>query len=122
MSKRVFIFGAGFSKPAGIPLATELLPLITAKLGLDEMQQWLDDMRNGLEWLSGGDHQRGAYPFNIEEVFQIGHFDIEVHRLRQHLFSAGRDGPGSPWNDAETIAHWLSCLLDALRDVIFERD
>jgi len=30
-SKRVFILGAGFSKQAGMPLATELTPLLRRK-------------------------------------------------------------------------------------------
>lgn len=39
--KRVFILGAGFSKPANMPLANELLPLLEEKLELVEMHDWL---------------------------------------------------------------------------------
>jgi hypothetical protein len=119
--KRVFILGAGFSKPAGMPLATDLLPLLAQKLQHEEMQKWLDSLRERLDWLSGcGQQQRRL---NIEEVFHYAHFDIEVHRLRQHLATVGRqDGPGTPWNDAESISAWLSHLEDALRDVILDTD
>ena len=32
------------------------------------------------------------------------------------------DGPGTPWNQAEVVAAWLSYLEDALRDVILKKD
>jgi hypothetical protein len=120
---QIFILGAGFSKPAGMPLATQLLPLLDEKLQLDEMREWLDGLRQRLAWLSGSDQQTGSFTLNIEEVFHYAHFDIEVHRLRQHLESVGRrDGPGTPWKVAESISAWLSYLEDALRDVILEKD
>lgn len=123
MAKRVFIFGAGFSKPAGMPLATELLPLLDAKLELDEMREWLAGMRERLAWLSGQDGDEASFKLNIEQVFHYAHFDIEVHRLRQHLAPVGRrDGPGTPWNEAESVDAWLSYLEEALRDVILARD
>lgn len=120
-TKRVFIFGAGFSKPAGMPLATELLPLLSEKLKLDEMQDWLKGMHQRLAWLSGGVQQ--DFALNIEQVFHYAHFDVEVHRLRQHLATVGRqDGPCTSWNEAESISAWLSYLEDALCDVILESD
>ena len=60
MSRRVFIVGAGFSKPAGMPLATTLLPLLRAKLDHDEMDEWLSGMSDRLAWLSSDGHT----PFN----------------------------------------------------------
>ena len=36
---QMFILGAGFSKPAGMSLATQLLPLLDEKLQLDEMRK-----------------------------------------------------------------------------------
>ena len=122
-SKRVFILGAGFSKPAGMPLATELLPLLSAKIGPSEMRDWLDGLAERLAWLSACDGQQGAFWMNIEQVFHYAHFDIEAHRLKQHLAPVGRgDGPGTPWNHAESIDAWLSQLEEALRDAILERD
>jgi hypothetical protein len=122
-SKRVFIFGAGFSKPAGMPLATGLLPFLIDKLKLDEMRDWLDGMRERLAWLSGSGDKLGLFALNIEQVFHFAHFDAEAHRLRQHLAPVGRgDGPDTPWNHAELIEAWLSYLEEALRDVILECD
>lgn len=123
MAKRVFIFGAGFSKPAGMPLATELLPLLDAELELDEMREWLAGMRERLAWLSRRNADDASFTLNIEQVFHYGHFDVAVHRLRQHLAPVGRgDGPGTPWNQAESVDAWLSYLEEALRDVILARD
>ena len=87
------------------------------------MREWLDGLRDRLDWLSGSDQQTHSFTLNIEHVFHIAHFDIEAHRLRQHLAPVGRrDGPGTPWNAAESISAWLSYLEDALRDAILERD
>jgi len=125
-TKRVFILGAGFSKPAGMPLATGLIELILQKLESqelqdNEMQEWLDGMQERLEWLSGGGQR--PRPLNIEEVFHYANFDVEVFRLKQQGSPVGRyDGPGTPWNVAESITTWLGYLEDALRDVIFENE
>jgi hypothetical protein len=121
--KRVFILGAGFSKPAGMPLATELLPLLADRLKLEEMQGWLNGLRDRLAWLSEADETPGAFKVNIEQVFHYANFDAEVHRLRQHLSPVGRgDGPGTAWTDAEAITAWMSYLEDALRDEIVEKE
>lgn len=106
-----------------MPLATELLPLLSQRLEVAEMQEWLDGLRDRLAWLAGCDEKAGESSLNIEQVFHIAHFDIEAHRLRQHLAPVGRwDGPGTPWNAAESIVAWLSHLEDALRDVILQTD
>lgn len=121
--KRVFIFGAGFSKPAGMPLATELLSPLFERLRLDEMREWLDGMRERLAWLSGQDVDHASLKLNIEQVFHYAHFDAEVYRLRQHVAPVGRgDGPGTPWNQAESIGAWLSYLERDLCDVILDAE
>jgi SIR2-like domain len=121
--KRVFILGAGFSKPAGMPLATGLLPLLIDKLEHDEMREWLDGMRERVAWLSGNDRAPGSFALNIEQVFHYAHFDIEVHRLKQHPAPVGRgDGPCTPWTQAESLHAWLSDLEETLCDVILECD
>ncbi len=126
-AKRVFIFGAGFSKPARMPLATELLPLICEKLWDGEtdedMQEWLDGLQQRLAWLSRADQQADVSRLNIEGVFHYAPFDIEAYRLQQQLARVGRgDGPGTPWNTAETIETWLHYLERDLCDVILEED
>ena len=124
-AKRVFVFGAGFSKPSGMPLATDLLPLLKTRIPNDEMHEWLDGLSQRLRWLRASKGQKGqAEPFklNIEEVFHYANFDIEVHRLSQHMSPVGRDdGPGTPWESAKSISVWMSFLEDALRDVILEK-
>lgn len=120
--KRVFIFGAGFSKPAGMPLATELLPLLDAHLELDELREWLGSLQGKLAWLSDHSSDAKSYSMNIEQVFHYAHFDRELSRLKQHLVPVGRrDGPGTPWNYSESIGAWLSYLEEALCDVIAEQ-
>lgn len=115
---RVFILGAGFSKPAGMPLATELLPMLEAKLELEDMQKWLGWLGKRIAWLDGGE---GAGRLNIEQVFHLANFDVEAFRLKQHLERVGRqDGYGLAWEQADSISAWLSYLEDELREVIIE--
>jgi hypothetical protein len=121
--KRTFIFGAGFSKPAGMPLATELLSPLMERVPLDEMRSWLESMAERLAWLSGNGHQPGSPALNIEQLLHYAQFDVETYRLKQQLVPVGRgDGPGTPWGQAESVQVWLSYLEDALIDVICERD
>ena len=49
--KRVFILGAGFSRPAGMPLATELLDPLLEKLPSGELRQWVSSVRDRLAWM-----------------------------------------------------------------------
>jgi hypothetical protein len=106
-----------------MPLATDLVPLLTDRLELEEMRDWLDGMRARLEWLQGVDSDVPSHRLNIEEVFHYAYSDAEVYRLRQHLVPVGRnDGPGTPWNRSESISAWLSYLERALCEVILERD
>ncbi|MCH7884261.1 MAG: hypothetical protein IIC01_03335 [Planctomycetes bacterium] len=120
--KRVFILGAGFSKPAGMPLATELLPQLVTKLQHDEMRKWVDGLCRRLAWLSGNNQQTDSFTPNIEQVFQYAHFDVEVRRLQQQVVPFGRQDGLTPWNQGESIECWLSYLEDALCDVVSERE
>ena len=97
-------------------MATDLLPLLNDELEDDEMREWLNHLRDRLEWLSCDSEQAGARKLNIEEVFHYAHFDIESHLLQQHLVDIGREG--GPAATALKIQQWLSSLEDALRDVI----
>lgn len=128
-TKTVYLLGAGFSKPAGMPLATEVLPLLM-KSGRkddsqdddrdDEMTAWLADLQKRVEWLEGGGS--GHRGLNIEEVFHLGHFDAEVHRLKQQLCPVGRSSGETPWQTAEDIEGWLSYLEEALVDVLVQKE
>lgn len=126
--RTVYLLGAGFSKPAGMPLATEVLPLLAKKLeagregdgqddGRDEeMTAWLADLQKRVEWLEGG--ESGHRGLNIEEVFHLGHFDAEVHRLMQQLCPVGRSSGETPWQTAEAIEGWLRYLEEDLVEVL----
>lgn len=56
-SKRVFILGAGFSKMAGMPLATDLTNHLGGKFREDDLKdalEWLDYLQQRIEWLGDG--------------------------------------------------------------------
>jgi len=119
--KRVFIFGAGFSKPAGLPLATELLPLLEERLDIPEARQWIQDFNETVAWLEGDNGKPSQFKLNIEQFFHLAHFAIESYRLGQHCELVGRfDGPDTPWNYAEGIEDWLHYLEEALWDELYE--
>lgn len=120
--KTAFILGAGFSKPAGMPLATELLPLVVERLQLDEASDWLERLQDRVKWLSRNQDNGGPSALNIEQVFRLAHFDIETHRLRQQLAPVGRYDGETPWRDSETIEAWLSYMEEDLVDVLLDRE
>ena len=118
-SKRVFILGAGFSKMAGMPLATDLTDLVLAKFREDDLEdalEWLGYLQQSIEWLGDG-KSKGI---NIEEVFDLASFDIELWKMRQQLCPLGRNSGDTPWQYAKDIKAWLSYMEDDLRDVIWE--
>ena len=118
-SKRVFILGAGFSKMAGMPLATDLTNHLGGKFreyDLKDALEWLGYLQQRIEWLDDG-KSKGI---NIEEVFDLAQFDIESCRMQQQLFQLGRNDGDTPWQNAEGIEAWLSYMEYDLRDVIWE--
>lgn len=118
-SKRVFILGAGFSKMAGMPLATDLTNHISGKFredALEDAQGWLGYLQQRIEWLGDG-KSKGI---NIEEVFDLAQFDIELWKMRQQLCQLGRNYGDTPRQNAEDIEAWLSYMEYDLRDVIWE--
>ena len=79
-SKRVFILGAGFSKMAGMPLATDLTNRLGDKFRKDDLKdalEWLGYLQQRIEWLGDG-KSKGI---NIEEVFDLARFDIEFWKM-----------------------------------------
>jgi hypothetical protein len=75
--RRVYLLGAGFSKPAGMPLANEVMPADFDELPLhDKFVDWLKVLRKRLSWQRGGNYS----PLNIEEVFHLT--TAETYRLR----------------------------------------
>lgn len=119
--KRVFIIGAGFSKQVGMPLATELTPLLRKKfedIDDDEALEWLTWLDDRVRWLSGRLGSERYIP-NIEELFDLAHFDALVWKMRQQMCSVGRHSGMTPFLTAEAIEAWLSYMEDDLRDVIW---
>jgi hypothetical protein len=124
-SRTVWVLGAGFSKPSGLPLAKELLDHILDARKLrehEDLTAWLSSLQERLKWLEGRQTSAITSPLNIEQVFDIALFDVETHRLRQHLVSVGRYDGDTPWSDSEDIGCWLSYLEEDLIDVIQDKD
>ena len=120
MAGRVFIFGAGFSKPANMPLATDLVDSLRKRVDDEDLSEWLDSLLERLRWTEKLKQGSSTYRLNIEEVFHLATFDIEVFKLRQQLAPVGRnDGCGTPWCKAEDIESWLRTLEEELRDELF---
>ena len=69
---RVFILGAGFSKQAGMPLATELTSLILGGRILrndQEAQRWAADLKKRIAKLEGTGAADDAKPARVIELF-----------------------------------------------------
>ncbi len=118
-SKRVFILGAGFSKMAGMPLATDLTNHVFEKFREYDQKdalEWLGYLQQRIEWLGDG-KSKGI---NIEEVFDLAQFDIESSKMQQQLCQLGRNYGDTPWQYAEDIKVWLQHMEDDLRDVILD--
>lgn len=118
-SKRVFILGAGFSKMAGMPLATDLTNHVFEKFREYDQKdalEWLGYLQQRIEWLGDG-KSKGI---NIEEVFDLAQFDIELWKMQQQLYQLGRNCVDTPWQNAEDIKAWLQHMEDDLLDVIWE--
>ncbi len=118
-TKRIFILGAGFSKMAEMPLATDLTNHLGDKFRADDLEdalEWLGYLQQRIEWLGGG-KPKGI---NIEEVFDLAQFDIELWKMRQQLCQLGRNCGDTSWQNVEGIEAWLSYMEDDLLDVIWE--
>lgn len=86
-TKRVFILGAGFSKQAGMPLATELTPLLRLKFekyNLEEALTWFASLDERIDWLKRTDNNSSPL-LNIEELFDFAHFDVLAWKMRQQM-------------------------------------
>jgi hypothetical protein len=120
--KRVFILGAGFSKQMGMPLATELTALLRRKFEQSDHEEalewfaWLDER---VRWINGN-QETGPHAVNIEEVFDLAHFDALTWRMRQQMCPLGRNSGDTPYATARGIEAWLSYMEDDLAEVIWD--
>lgn len=117
--KRAFILGAGFSKQAGLPLANELTELVINSEEIeevDDMHAWLKDISKRIDAWAANGHSK----LNIEQLFDLARYDIELWKMRQQLVSVERNHGSTPWSQGEGIETWLSYLLDEMKHTIFE--
>lgn len=122
-SKRVFILGAGFSKQAGMPLATELTPLLRRKFeeyDHEEALAWLASLDERISWINHT-HESPGRPPNVEELFDFAHFDALIWKMRQHMCPVGRNWGDTPYSTGEAIETWLRHMEDDLVDVIWDQ-
>lgn len=122
-SKRVFILGAGFSKQVGMPLATELTPLLCRKFeeyNHDEALEWITWLDERISWMKRK-NENVMPALNIEELFDLAYFDALIWKMRQHMCTVSRNSGDTPYSTAKGIEAWLSYMEDDLRDVIWER-
>ena len=115
---KAFILGAGFSKQVGLPLATELTELLTAKFPQiedDDAIAWFDNLKRRIRRVNQ-DRVVG-----IEEVFHYAQFDVEIWKMKQQLCQVGRLNGSTPWNTAERIEAILSNMEYDLVEVIYNK-
>ncbi len=84
-TKRVFILGAGFSKQAGMPLATELTGCLLKKseeYSDQEMLGWFDYFKQRISWIQSTTGEISV-PKNVPEAL-FYHEGTPVRNIRQH--------------------------------------
>ncbi len=119
-TNRVFILGAGFSKSAGMPLASELIPLLLDRVGIrdyPELQDWIKDISVRISTLRSGLGGNSETPLNVEELFDFAKHDIELMRM-YHQSQTG-ESPSSAWLDAsKSVETWLEYFEEDLLDIL----
>lgn len=128
-SRRVFILGAGFSRSAGFPLATELtdelLSAIEESLGSDyEFLAYANQIKRLHAWLIGTRRSasKAIAPLNIEEFYEYAYAYSERFRLEQHRETVGRNAGDTEYSRAEIIGSALSYLDEQLLEVLLRHE
>lgn len=112
--KRVFVLGAGFSKAAGMPLATELLAaLLDEAPKRTEATAWLASLRERCEVLGAGAR------INIEEFFDFAKHDADLFRVKQQLVSPGQTLGETPGQWAAWVKRWMRQMEQGLGKVLW---
>ena len=124
MTRRVFILGAGFSKPAGFPLATELtdkvLDAFHATAGAaHELFKFAADVQRVHDWI---EKNRRMSKINIEEFYDYATVYAERLRLEQHDVPVGRLSGETPYQHAADLLTWLSYLDSRLLEVLIHHE
>ena len=99
----IYILGAGFSKPAGLPLATELWREVYRRAAplTGSMAQFREDLEDFIEFKAECDGvQLSPDQVNYEEF--LGYLDIEYHLTLRGSYTWSEDG-----NEAQVVAKTL---------------
>lgn len=118
---RVFVLGAGFSKPAGMPDARELTQLLL-KIALqqndEDFRVWIEDFGKRIEQF---DSDQGRNGLNIEQLFEFAQFDRELWLMKQQECPVGRTAMDTPHSNAEAIATWLGYMEEDLVGMLLHK-
>ncbi len=122
--KRVFILGAGFSKPAGFPLATEMtdevLDALRASVGDGfELFDFARHIRQLHRWIT---RSKTLSLLNIEEFYEYASVYAERFRSEQHGEPVGRSAGDTAYGQAEALETWLQYLDEYLLDVLLAHE
>jgi len=122
MSKRAFILGAGFSKAAGFPLATELTDELLASVrevvGNDyPLFDFVNHVQRLQQWL---DRSQSISALNIEQLYDYATLYAEIFRLEHHAIPVGRYSGETPYMQSETLGNWMSLLDEHLLEVLLK--
>ena len=121
VKKRVFILGAGFSKQAGMPLATELTTELLKDVelkSLKDMQLWGDELRKRI--VSAG-LASDVGSVNVEQFFEFVEYDRELHMMKQQLCPFSRHSGDTSWLTAEKIGTWIGYMNERLGPLLWEK-
>ena len=114
--RRVFILGAGFSKQVGMPLATELTDLLLERFqqnNIHEMLEWYESLKRRIHWM-------GDNSINIEQVFDLAHYDIMAWRMKQQQGHISRK-ISSASIKVEERRDWLNWMERDLSHIIWDK-
>jgi hypothetical protein len=105
-----------------MPLAAELTPFLRRRFEQCDHEDalawfaWLDER---VRWINAN-QEPGPHALNIEEVFDLAHFDLLTWKMRQQMCPVGRNSGDTPYATARGIETWLSYMEDDLGEVIWD--
>jgi len=114
--KRIFILGAGFSKQVGMPLASELPDLLLKRFqqnNIQDMLEWYKSLKRRIHWI-------GDNSINIEQVFDLAHYDIMAWRMKQQQGQKSLKISKASIK-VEEISDWLNWMERDLAHIIWDK-
>jgi hypothetical protein len=122
--RRVFILGAGFSKPAGFPLATELTDEVLAQMqeivgSEDPIFDFADIIRRLHQWIR---KSKSLPPVSIEEFYDYATIFAERFKFEHHGETVGRHYGDTAYMKAYEVETWLTYLDEDLLDVLLKHE